>query len=120
MAMGKRIRDRQPTMWLAITDLPTAESHPFYRRLNQLLREHGFGDFAEAQCASFYAETMGRPGLPPSIYFRLLLIGYFEGMTRSGASPGGRLIRWRCVSFWRRSGRGATGPLGDFAHAPAD
>ena len=67
-------------MWVTTTDLPTAASHPFYRRLSQLLREHGFDDFAEAQCASFYAQTMGRPGLPPGIYFRLLLIGYFEGI----------------------------------------
>jgi hypothetical protein len=44
------------SMWVTTTDLPTAASHPFYRRLNQLLREHGFDDFAEAQCASFYAE----------------------------------------------------------------
>jgi hypothetical protein len=57
MAMGKRKRDRQPTMWVATTELPIAVSHPFYRRLNQLLREHGFDDFAEAQCATFYAET---------------------------------------------------------------
>jgi hypothetical protein len=48
-------------MWVAVTDLPTAVSHPFYRRLNQFLREHGFDDFTEAQCASFYAETIGRP-----------------------------------------------------------
>jgi hypothetical protein len=47
MSMGKRKRDRQPTMWLTTSDLPTAASHPFYRRLNQLLREHGFEDFAE-------------------------------------------------------------------------
>jgi transposase len=80
MSMGKRKRDRQPAMWVTTTDLPTAASHPFYRRLNQLLREHGFDDFVEAQCAGFYAATMGRPGLPPGIYFRLLLIGYFEGI----------------------------------------
>jgi hypothetical protein len=60
MAMGKRTRDRQPPMWITTADLPTAASHPFYRRLNQLLRDHGFDDFAEGQCASFYAETMGR------------------------------------------------------------
>jgi hypothetical protein len=71
--MGKRIRNRQPTMWVTTTDLPTAASYPFYRRLNQLLREHRFDDFVEAQCAGFYAETLGRPGLPPGIYFRLLL-----------------------------------------------
>src|ERR1700731_452 len=80
MAMGKRKRDRQPAMWVATTDLPTGASHPFYRRLNQLLREHGFDDFVEAQCAGFYADAMGRPSLPPGIYFRLLLIGYFEGI----------------------------------------
>jgi transposase len=91
MAMGKRKRDRQPTMWVTTTDLPTAASHPFYRRLNQLLREHGFDDFAEAQCATFYAETMGRPGLPPGMYFRLLLIGYFEGIDSE------RGIAWRAA-----------------------
>jgi hypothetical protein len=60
MAMGKRTRNKQPTMWVTTTDLPTAASHPFYRRLNQLLREHGFDDFAEAHCGTFYADTMGR------------------------------------------------------------
>ena len=89
--MGKRKRDRQPAMWVTTTDLPTAASHPFYRRLNQLLCAHGFDDFAEAQCTSFYAETMGRPGLPPGIYFRLLLIGYFEGIDSE------RGIAWRAA-----------------------
>jgi hypothetical protein len=71
MSMGKRTRDRQPLLWVTTTDLPTAASHPFYRRLNQLLREHGFDDFVETQCARLYADTKGRPGLPPGIYFRL-------------------------------------------------
>jgi hypothetical protein len=61
MSMGKRKRDRQPPMWVQTTDLPTAASDPFYRRMNQLLRKHRFGDFVEAQCSGFYAETMGRP-----------------------------------------------------------
>ena len=91
MAMGKRTRDRQPTMWVATTDWPTAASHPFYTRLNQLLREHRFDDFAEAQCATFYADTMGRPSLPPGIYFRLLLVGYFEGIDSE------RGIAWRAA-----------------------
>jgi transposase len=91
MSMGKRTRDRQPAMWVPTTDLPTAASHPFYRRLNQLLREHRFDDFVEAQCADFYAETMGRPGVPPGIYFRLLLIGYFEGIDSE------RGIAWRAA-----------------------
>ena len=100
MAMGKRTRDRQLTMWVPTTDLPTAASHPFYQRLNQLLREHGIDDFVEAQCAGFCAETIGRPGLPPGIYFRLLLIGYFEGIDAE------RGIAWRAADslalrdFW--------------------
>ena len=91
MAMGKRPRDRQPTMWVPTTELPTAASHPFYARLNQLLRDHGFDDFAEARCASFYAEKMGRPGLAPGIYFRLLLVGYFEGLDSE------RAMAWRAA-----------------------
>ena len=75
MSTGRRTGDRQSAMWVPITELPTTSGHPFYRRLNRLLREHGFDDFAEAQCAGFYAETIGRPSVPPEIYFRLLLIG---------------------------------------------
>jgi len=91
MAMGKRTRDRQPPIWVTTTDLPTAASHPFYRRLNEELRDQRFDDFAEAECARFYAKTMGRPGLPPGIYFRLLLIGYFEGIDSE------RGIAWRAA-----------------------
>jgi hypothetical protein len=72
MSMGKPSRDRQPPMWVTTTDLPTAASHPFYRRLNQVLRDEGFDRFAETQYAPFYAETMGRPGVAPGTYFRLL------------------------------------------------
>ncbi len=78
-------------MWVPTTDLPAAASHPFYRRLNRLLHDRGFDAFVEAQCAPFYAETMGRPGLPPGIYFRLLLIGYFEGIDSE------RGIAWRAA-----------------------
>lgn len=91
MAMGTRERDRQPTMWVAATELPTAASHPFYARLNRLLADHGFDDFAEQACAGFYADTMGRPGLPPGVYFRLLFIGYFEGIDSE------RGIAWRAA-----------------------
>src|SRR5258708_39521229 len=87
MSMGKRERERQPEMWVITTDLPTSASHPFYARLNQLLAEHHFDDFVEGQCQPFYAKTMGRPGLPPGIYFRLLLIGYFEGINTEGRTP---------------------------------
>lgn len=91
MAMGKRERDRQPPMWVATTDLPTAASHPFYARLNRMLAAQRFDDFAETACQSFYADKMGRPGLPPGIYFRLLFIGYFEGLDSE------RGIAWRAA-----------------------
>jgi transposase len=91
MAMGKRRRARQPVMWVPATELPTAASHPFYARLNQLLAEQRFDDFAETACADFYAATMGRPGLAPGIYFRLLLVGYFEGLDSE------RGIAWRAA-----------------------
>ena len=91
MAMGTRKRDRQPAMWVATTELPTTASHPFYARLNQLLSVERFDDFAEARCEPFYAETMGRPGLAPGIYFRLLMIGYFEGLDSE------RGIAWRAA-----------------------
>jgi transposase len=64
-------------MWVA-TNFPAVARHPFYTRLNQWLAEHYFDDFVEDQCQAFYAEIMGRPGLPPGMYFRLLSIGYFE------------------------------------------
>jgi transposase len=76
-------------MWVAATDLPVSPGHPFYTRLNTVLDDADFDRFAEAECARFYAPVMGRPGLPPGRYFRLLLIGYFEGIDSE------RGIAWR-------------------------
>src|SRR5207244_363327 len=114
-------RERQPAMWVTTTEFPTAAGHPFYSRLNQLLCEHGFDDFAENQCVTFYAETMGRPSLPPGIYFRLLLIGLLRGHrlgTRDRVARGG-FVRVAGL-LGRRSGGRAAGPLDDFAHASVD
>jgi transposase len=90
MAMGKRTSEQAP-MWVAATDLPVSPSHPFYARLNTILDEAGFDRFAEEQCQQFYAPVMGRPGLPPGRYFRLLLVGYFEGLDSE------RGIAWRAA-----------------------
>jgi transposase len=88
MAMGKK-KGRQGGMWIATSDLARSPGHPFYERLNRLLAEHGFDAFVEEQCRGFYAERLGRPSLPPAVYFRLLLIGYFEGIDSE------RGIAWR-------------------------
>ena len=88
--MGKkRKRDRQASMWVATADLPTSAGHPFYARLNRVLDDAGFDTFVEAQCARFYADGIGRPSLAPGRYFRLLLLGYFEGLDSE------RAIAWR-------------------------
>lgn len=75
-------------MWVATQDLPRSAAHPFYQRLNQILDEGDFDRFVEGLCQRFYADE-GRPGLPPGRYFRLLLIGYFEGLDAE------RAIAWR-------------------------
>ena len=79
MAMGTR-RERQEEFWIPTCTLARPDSHPFYQRLEQLLAEHDFDRFVEGRCRRFYAAVMGRPGLAPGVYFRLLLVGYFEGM----------------------------------------
>ena len=90
MAMGRRKdRARTPGLWIATNELPVTGGHPFYQRLNQVLDRHAFDAFVEAQCAPFYATTIGRPSLTPGTYFRLLLIGYFEGIDSE------RGIAWR-------------------------
>ena len=92
MAMGtRRKRRRQHDLWVSAADLPTTAAHPFYRRLNAMLDEQKFDEFVERACRSFYAETMGRPSLTPGMYFRLLLIGYFEGIDAE------RGIAWRAA-----------------------
>jgi transposase len=91
MAMGKRRRHaKQVSMWVATQDLPRSAAHPFYTRLNQILEEHDFDGHIEGLCQRFYADE-GRPGLPPGRYFRLLLIGYFEGLDAE------RAIAWRAA-----------------------
>ena len=89
MAMGRRKKGQQPTLWIETAQLATGPGHPFYTRLNQLLDEHRFDTFVERMCAPSYAKTMGRPSLPPAVYFRLLLVGYFEGLDSE------RGIAWR-------------------------
>jgi transposase len=88
MAMGTR-EPEQSALWVATSDLPKSPGHPFYARLNALLDAHGFDRFVEDLCRRFYAPVMGRPGLPPGRYFRLLLLGYFEGIDAE------RGIAWR-------------------------
>src|ERR1700686_640874 len=90
MAMGtRRRRQRQERLWISHSELAKGPGHPFYKRVNELLETERFDEFAEKECARFYAENNGRPSLTPGIYFRLLLVGYFEGIDAE------RGIAWR-------------------------
>jgi transposase len=92
MAMGKR-RQRQEALFITTEGLPKSAGHPFYRKLNQLLAEADFDRWIERRCERYYAteEKRGQPSIPPGVYFRMLLVGYFEDI---GSQRG---IAWRCA-----------------------
>jgi transposase len=90
VALGKRGTDQQQEFWVSAVELPKAPGHPFYMKLNELLAEADFDCWVEGLCEEFYANGKGRPSIPPGVYFRMLLVGYFEGL---GSQRG---IAWRC------------------------
>ena len=91
MAMGRRKKQRQEAFWIPADQVVGGPGHPFYRKLNEVFDSHGFDRFVEGLCEKFYHEELGRPGIAPGVYFRMLLIGYFEGIDSE------RGIDWRCA-----------------------
>ena len=91
MATGKR-KARQEALFITTDQLAPSAGHPFYQTLNHLLDEAGFDRWIEGWCASSYAqaEPRGQPSLPPGVYFRMLMVGYFEDLDSQ------RGIAWRC------------------------
>jgi hypothetical protein len=90
MALGRQ-GERQTDLVVGWAELPRSPGHAFYDRLQAVLIEAGFDGFAEAQCAPYYASKRGRPSLPPGRYFRMHLVGYFEGLDSE------RGLEWRCA-----------------------
>ena len=90
MGMGRRRQERQQELWVATSSLPDVPQHAFYDKLNRLLNESEFDTFVEALCEPFYADDVGRPGIPPGRFFRMVFVGYFEGLDSQ------RGIAWRC------------------------
>ena len=90
MAMSKRGAE-QCGMWVATQDLPPSPGHLFYDKLTEVLQKSGFDPFGEDLCAPYCAEGQGRPSIAPGMYFRMLFIGYFEGIDSQ------RGIAWRCA-----------------------
>lgn len=90
MAIGKRNKPKQRTLWVATSDLAPRSGHSFYTRLNRLLDEDGFDAWLEQECAPCFAAG-GRPSIPPGVYFRMLFVGYLEGFQSE------RSIAWHCA-----------------------
>jgi len=91
MAMGRREEERQESLWISSKHMARGPGHPFYKRLNKILAAHRFERFVEGLCRGFYAQKMGRPSIPPGVYFRMLMVGLFEGLDSE------RGIAWRCA-----------------------
>ena len=90
--MGTRKRrERQEELWYR-SEIAETPGHPFYRRLNAVLNGAGFDQFCEERCRQFYHEKLGRPSLAPGVYFRLMLIGFFEGLDSE------RGVAWRVAN----------------------
>jgi len=90
MALGRRT-PKSLDFVVSAKDLPPPPAQPFYDRLNALLQEAAFDPFVEDLCRPYYASRVGRPSIPPSVYFRMLFVGYFEGLGSQ------RAIAWRCA-----------------------
>lgn len=88
MAMGHK-QPLQPQLFITHAQLPQSAGHPFYQALDRALTQAGFDAFVESVCEPAYAAPMGRPSLPPGVYFRCLFVGYFEGIRSE------RGIAWR-------------------------
>lgn len=88
MAQGRKKSRRQDSLWIAAADIPTTAAHPFYAQLNDILEQHGFDEHVDALARPFYADA-GRPSIPVGDYFRMMMIGFFEGI---GSERG---LAWR-------------------------
>lgn len=87
----KRREPEQHGMWVGTHELPRSAGHVFYEKLNAVLDQGGFDRFVEELCAPYYAVGEGRPSIAPGVYFRMLFVGYFEGLSSQ------RGIAWRCA-----------------------
>ena len=102
MAMGRQ-KDGQGDLMVSWSEMPRSPGHVFYDRLQSVLIEGGFDAFAEASCRPYYAVRMGAPSVPPGRYFRMHLVGYFEGIDSE------RGLEWRCSDALSLRGVPATG-----------
>ena len=114
MAMGTRKkRERQEDLWVVRSEVVGTPAHAFYDRLNQILDQHHFDGNVEQLCRRYYKGRLGRPSITPGVYFRALLLGYFEGIDSE------RGIAWRLpVSAQVHRVRPDRGDAGSFHPLP--
>ncbi len=93
MAMGKR-KAKQQGLWVSSSEIPKTAGHPFYAKVNEVLERHQVDRRLEHLCRRFYKPVLGRPSIAPGVYFRMLLIGFFEGIDSE------RGIAWRVADSW--------------------
>jgi hypothetical protein len=105
MAMGRR-KAKQQELFVATTQLARSPGHPFYEQLNKMLAEAGFDAWLESRCEPYYKHehSQGRKSIPPGVYFRMILIGYFEGLESDSG------IAWRCRDSFSLRGFLGIGP----------
>jgi transposase len=88
MAMGRR-KAKQQGLWISAAEMPRTAAHPYYSKVYEVLREARFDHKVEQLCRRYYKPVMGRPSMAPGVYFRMLLVGYMEGIDSE------RGIAWR-------------------------
>jgi transposase len=92
MGMGrKKDREKQQELWIAADEIATTPGHVFYERLNTVLEAEKFDQRVERLCRKYYRSSAGRPSLAPGTYFRMLMLGYFEGIDSE------RGVAWRAA-----------------------
>jgi hypothetical protein len=88
-------------LFFSAQEIPGAASHPFYIRVNEILERNKVDKRLEHLCKRFYKPVMGRPSMAaPGVYFRMLLLGYFEGIDSERGLRGAWWTRFPCGSFW--------------------
>jgi transposase len=90
-------RERQEELWVVSSEVVSSPTHAFYDRLNQILDQHHFDRNVERLCRRYYQGRMGRPSITPGVYFRSLLLGYFEGIDSERELPGAWATRCPCA-----------------------
>ena len=100
MALGWRKKVRQDDLFVMVADLPKSNGHVFYQKFNGLLSAGGFDAWVEPLCEPYYSDGKGRPGVPPGVYFRMLLVGYFESIQTQRGIAGRCAAVFACGVSW--------------------